>query len=213
MKKIFALFTFATFLLSVLVACGGSGETTETTTAPTRKKRADVPAWFLMPPQTEDAIYSVGYAKKQNMQLALTTAANRARDELSRVLGVKVSNMVKDFMEEGTVGSDSEKTGQTIEFSSSVSKSITSNSMSLTQISQQELYELDNGYFEGFVLIKLAITDMSSKIDEVMKNNAAAFAKLAANKSFDELDKELKSLKGTDPALKPAEGNPEETEE
>jgi len=52
---------------------------------------------------------------------------------------------------------------------------------------------LDNGYFEGFVLIKLAITDMSSKIDEVMKNNAAAFAKLAANKSFDELNAELKA--------------------
>ena len=59
----------------------------------------------MVPPKSADAIYAVGYAKKSKMQLAMTIARTRATDELSRVLGSKVTNMTKDFIEEGTTGS------------------------------------------------------------------------------------------------------------
>ncbi len=198
------------FVVLLMLNCGegSSGETKKDEKGSTsRKKRADVPSWFLTPPYAEDALYAVGYAKKDNLQLALNVAANRARDELSRVLGVKVANMVKDFIEEGSVGGGEDKVGQVTEFSQTVSKSITENTLNMTRIDQQELYELEDGSYEAFVLIKLSLADLSSKVDEIMKNNAAAYAKLQANKAFDDLNKELKNLKGTDPDVRAKEGS------
>ena len=55
--------------------------------------------------------------KKENLQLAVDTCKNRARDEISRVIGVKVSNMIKDFVEEAGVSGNSVAT----ELTSSVS--------------------------------------------------------------------------------------------
>lgn len=205
-QKLLLKLVISIWVMLLAFNCGGSGEKKEDKGS-SRKKRADVPSWFLAPPYAEDALYAVGYSKKANLQLALTTAANRARDELSRVLGVKVANMVKDFIEEGTVGSDKEKVGQVTEFSQTVSKSLTENVLNMTRIDQQELYELEDGNYEAFVLIKLSLADLSSKVDEIMKNNAAAYAKLQANKAFEDLNKELKSLKGSDPDLKAKEGS------
>ncbi|OHD13487.1 MAG: hypothetical protein A2086_03390 [Spirochaetes bacterium GWD1_27_9] len=198
--------------LSILlvVGCGSGGDEQESTTTTstasqsgTKKKRSDVPAWFLVPPTAEDAIYTVGYAKKENMQLAMDTAKNRARDEISRVIGVKVSNMIKDFLEQGGVG----ETQQSIEFTQSVSKSVSQNFISGSKLEQQELYDIEQDgklvAHEAFVLMKVSLKDMSSKIDDLMKNNAAAYAKLQANKAFDDLSKELKSLNGNDSDLKP----------
>ena len=204
MKKFLSLFLVLPIIAAMIISCG-SGEKEEETKKST-KKRADVPTWFMSPPSTEDALYAVGYAKKAKMQLALTTARNRASDELSRTLGLRVTNMVKDFIEEGTVGSGNEETGQTVEFTQSVSKSLTDNAIALSKIDQQEIYEFDDGSYEAFCLIKLSLADMTSKIDEVLKNNAAAFAKLQANKGFDELKESLKELRGSDPNLQPSEG-------
>jgi len=201
-KKLSVFVTFA-ILFGLLASCGGSGDTKENNKS--KKKRADVPSWFLAPPTAEDAIYAVGYAKKENLQLAVDTAKNRARDEISRVIGVKVSNMIKDFLEEAGVSGNSVAT----EFTSSVSKSVSSNFLSGSKLDQQDLYELDNDgdgntdAYEAFALMKVSLKDMSSKIDEVMKNNAAAYAKLQANKAFDDLAKELKDLNGNDASLKP----------
>ena len=199
--SILAIFTV---IFGLLAACGGDGDTKEETTK-SKKKKADVPVWFMAPPTAEDAIYAVGYAKKENMQLAMDTAKNRARDEISRVIGVKVSNMIKDFLEEAGVSGNSVST----EYTSSVSKSVSSNFLSGSKLEQQDLYEIDSdddgnpNAYEAFALMKVSLKDMSSKIDEVMKNNAAAYAKLQANKGFDDLAKELKEINGGSEDLKP----------
>jgi len=208
LSKLVTKLFLAIFVIALFINCGGNGETKENETkSSSKKKRVDAPSWFLAPPYAEDALYAVGYAKKDNLQLALNVATNRARDELSRVIRVKVANMIKDFIEEGSVGSGKDKMGQVTEFSQSVSKSITENTLNMTRIDQQEIYELEDGSFEAFVLVKLSLADLSSKVDEIMKNNAAAYAKLQANKAFEDLNKELKSLKGTDPDLRAKEGS------
>ena len=157
-------------------------------------------------------LISCGVSLSLAMFLAMDTAKNRARDEISRVIGVKVSNMIKDFLEEAGVSGESVAT----EFTSSVSKSVSSNFLSGSKLEQQDLYEIDTdedgnpNAYEAFALMKVSLKDMSSKIDEVMKNNAAAYAKLQANKAFDDLAKELKEINGTDESLKPVVPTTEE---
>lgn len=211
------------FLLLLMIAslfafagCGSDGderedekEEKEESNKSNRRKRMDVPSWFMDPPSAEDALYAVGYAKKNNLQMANTTSANRARDELSRQIGVKVTNMVKDFLEEAGTSDQSE----TIEFSQSVSKSITENFIAGSKVKEREVYEFEDGSIEVFTLVTVSLTDMGARIDEIMKDKAQAYARLQANKGFDELKKELKELNGEDPDLKPREGDPTETDE
>jgi hypothetical protein len=204
MKKILTMLMAVVALTAMVVSCGG-GDKQES--GKSGRKRMDLPTWYAVPPTSPDALYAVGYAKKAKLQLAQTIAASRARDELSRVLGTKVTNMTKDFIEEGTTGTGADEIGDATEFSQSVSKQLTDNMLSGSTIDQQEFYELDDGNFEVFVLIKLGLSDFGAKVDQVMKANAAAFAKLQATKALDELSAEIATLRGDNKDVKAKGGS------
>ena len=127
------------------------------------------------------------------MQLSMDIATSSARDEVARVVGVKVSNMVKNFMEQAGVNEESQYT----EFSSTVSKQIADNTISGSQ--RDKMY-IDNTTTPHtvYVLVKLNLADMSGSIDALMKKQAAAYAQLRANKGFEDLANELKSMRGDD---------------
>ena len=205
MKKILTMLMAVLALTAMVVSCGG-GDAQESGKSSGRK-RMDLPSWYAVPPTSPDAIYAVGYAKKAKLQLAQTIAASRARDELSRVLGTKVTNMTKDFIEEGTTGTGKDEIGDATEFSQSVSKQLTDNMLSGSQIDQQEFYELEDGNFEVFVLVRLGLADFGAKVDAVMKANAAAFAKLQATKALDDLSAEIASLRGDNKDVKAKGGS------
>lgn len=200
MLRILKIFP-AMLIFSLFFNCGGSKAETRRTEV---KKKADVPAWYLVPPNDDTAIYAVAMAKKSSLQLAMDTAKSRGRDELSRVVSVKVSTMIKDFLQEAGSVDASIAT----EFSSSVSKSVASNVLSGSSLQQQEIYEIDadgdgnTDSYEVYACMKIGLTDLSGKINDAMKQNAAAYAKLQANKSFEELEEELRAMKGTDPDLR-----------
>ncbi len=204
MKKILTMLMAVVALTAMVVSCGG-GDKQES--GKSGRKRMDLPTWYAVPPTSPDALYAVGYAKKAKLQLAQTIAASRARDELSRVLGTKVTNMTKDFIEEGTTGTGADEIGDATEFSQSVSKQLTDNMLSGSTIDQQEFYELEDGNYEVFVLIKLGLSDFGAKVDAVMKANAAAFAKLQATKALDELSAEIASLRGDNKDVKAKGGS------
>ena len=46
----------------ILMGCAGTNLSCSTDESPMR----DVPSWFLIVPEAEDAIYGIGSAKKQN---------------------------------------------------------------------------------------------------------------------------------------------------
>lgn len=151
------------------------------------------PDWFLNPPKSADAIYSIGIASKQTTQMSLDIATSSARDEIARVVNVKVSNMIKNFMEQSGVNNESQYT----EFSQTVSKQLADNTLSG---SQRDKIFIDKATSPNtvYVLVKLNLADMSGAIDEMVKKQAAAYAQLRANKGFDDLAKELKELRGDD---------------
>ncbi|MCG8573060.1 MAG: LPP20 family lipoprotein [Spirochaetes bacterium] len=212
MKNILFLLLIAGLL--TFTGCGSSDDVKEDDenkeeTSSSDRKKLDLPYWFVAPPHAEDALYAVGYAKKKSMQLAMESAEIRAQVRLSRQIEVKVANMVKDFLEESGTAEQSEA----IEFSNSVSKSVSENFLSGVRTKEREFYETEEGYIEVFVLVEVSLADMGSRIDQIMKDKAQAYARLRANIAFEELKEELKRLNGDDTDLRAEEGDPTEPDE
>ncbi len=60
---------------------------------------SSVPKWYLNPPMSEDVFYGVGDANRPQKALSKKVATARARDEVANAVEVKVSTMLKDFMQ------------------------------------------------------------------------------------------------------------------
>jgi hypothetical protein len=168
-------------LIALVASCGGD--------VVENNSGSNYPEWFLNQPTAEDAIYAVGVAKKQNPQLARDTAAARARSEVARVIKVKVSTMTKDFLEEAGV----DDVTQSTEFTQVVTKQLSDNVISGSKIEKVHVDDTtDPDTF--YCLVKLSLADMGGAIDEIVRANSAAYAKLQANRAFDDLASELKDL-------------------
>lgn len=57
---------------------------------PFYSKEKNYPQWLVTPPASEQLIYATGIAANKTKQIAITTAANLARSELSRVIAVRI---------------------------------------------------------------------------------------------------------------------------
>ena len=134
----------ASILLTALIVlmvsgCGSSNPPVRSgsTEAPAKQdySTSGYPDFFLNPPTAEDAFYGVGTAKKQNPSLAKKTATARARDEIAQAVNVKVSTMLKDFMQESGVGENA----QALEFTESVSKQVASQALAGSTILKTEV--------------------------------------------------------------------------
>lgn len=195
MKRIMMILVAAVSALA-LCSCGSSAQPKGS------KKRMDLPVWFTMPPQEENALYAAHSATKASMALALDVAKNRARNELSNNVSRTVTNHIKDHLGEAAAANE----GIATELSASISKSLTANTLSGSTIVQQEIYELDKDgdgnadAYEVYVLAKLG--DIKNKISQVMKENKAAFAELQAEKDFAELEAELAKINWNAPEFK-----------
>ena len=197
MKRIMMILVAAVSALA-LCSCGSSAQTK----GKSSKKKMDVPVWFNVLPQEENALFAAHSATKSSMALALDVAKNRARTELASVVERKVTNLIKDHMKETGEIESSVAT----ELSADVSKSLTATNLSGSTIMEQEIYELDNDgdgntdAYEVYVLAKLG--DIKNKINKVMNENKAAFAEMQADEDFAELEAELAKINWNSPEFK-----------
>jgi hypothetical protein len=168
--------------LTMLVTCQSTGSA--------RGQDSGYPSWFLNPPEKDGYLYAVGVAQKQNPQLAREASSARARNEIARVLEVRVATMTKDFLEEAGVG----ETSQATEFTQSVSKQISDQTISGSKVKENYIDDTtDPDTF--YTLIELNLADLSGYMDDMVSVNNAAYAKLDANMSLEDLVDELKSIK------------------
>jgi len=149
-------------------------------------RMGDVPSWFLMPPTAEDAIYGVGSAKKQNPSLARKAATARARDEIAQSVNVKVTNMLKDFMQESGVGENA----QALEFTESVSKQVAS--VSLQGSSIKEAYVGKDGTF--YVMVEYPLNSLRQASLNEAKKQEALYNEFKATQGFNELEEAIRDL-------------------
>lgn len=197
MKRIMIILVAVVSALA-LCSCGSSAQPK----GKSSKKKMDVPVWFNVLPQEENALFAAHSATKSSMALALDIAKNRARNELASVVERKVANLIKDRLGDAAVGNED----ITTELSKSVSKSLTATNLSGSTIMEQEIYELDNDgdgntdAYEVYVLAKLG--DIKNKINKVMNENKAAFVEMQAEKDFAELEEELAKINWNSPEFK-----------
>lgn len=166
-----------------LTGCGStsprSGSTEEST-------MSDAPEWFLKMPASADILYGVGNAKKQNPALARKTATARARDEVSQAVEVKVSNLMKDFMEESGIGDNA----QALELSKSVSKQVAAVTLQGSTVRESHIGKDGTMY----ILVEYSLSAARHAALEEAKNREAEFNKLEAQKGFDELEEALRNM-------------------
>ena len=166
-----------------MAGCGTAGHRSGSTEA---SAMGDAPKWFLKMPESADILYGVGSAKKQNPSLARKTATARARDEIGQAVEVKVTNLMKDFMQESGIGENAQAT----EFSQSVSKQVTATSLQGSTI--KEAYMGKDGTM--YILVEYSLDSARQAALAEAKKKEADFHKLEAQKGFDELEEVLRNM-------------------
>ncbi len=152
------------------------------------KEFANAPKWVSdLSGEKEPA--AVGSAKIGNvgMQFARTEALANGRDELARMMSVKVSNMVKNFSQVTGIGN-----AQSAEkVSSQVSKQITSEVLSGSR--QKEMWVSPSGEVYMLVVIDASLVKQVVKdgIESSYKNDTALWQQFQAKNAHEELDKEV----------------------
>ena len=179
MKKQYLI--YAILVLTLFAGCAGpgSGSTEE-------RGSSDMPDWFLVPPTAEDALYGIGQAKKQNPSLARQTATARARTEISQAVNVKVSSMLKDFMQESGVGDNA----QALEFSESVTKQVTANALQGSVV--KEAYVAKDGTM--FIMVEYPLASLRQDALSSAKKEEALYNEFKAQQGFDALEQEIGKL-------------------
>jgi hypothetical protein len=161
-----------TIAMMLFVGCAGSKST--------------LPGFFLNPPTSADYLYGVGNAQKVNLSLARQTATARARDEIARAVSVKVSNMIKDFLQQSGVG----ESAQSLEFTESVSKQVANTSLSGATV--KEVAQGDDGMI--YVLVEYPLSSVRQSALAEVKKREAQYTEFKARQSFEDLEKEIAKL-------------------
>ena len=177
MKKITAI----TFIGLFLIGCAGSSPDE------IRIDRGDVPEW-ARGKTAEDAYYGVGMAKKKTPSLSKRTAANRARTEISEIVKVSIASMFKDFMQESGIG----ETAQALEFTESVTKLVTSNTLQGSV--PEDTYFAKDGTV--WVLVSYSLDGVRENSLTAAKSAAreeALYNEFKASQAFKELDTSVPS--------------------
>jgi len=159
-------------MILFLISCAGS--------------KSNLPGFFMNPPTSPDYLYGVGNAQKANLSLARQTATARARDEVARAVSVKVSNMIKDFLQQSGVG----ESAQALEFTESVSKQVANTSLSGATI--KEMAQGDDGMI--YVLVEYPLSAVRQTALAEAKKREAQYTEFKARQSFEDLEKEIAKL-------------------
>ena len=176
---------FSFLLISLIaISCAGPGATNSGSTEERESK--DIPDWFLNPPTAEGYLYGVGEAKKQNPTLATKTATSRARAEISEIVRVKVSSMLKDFMQESGAGGNA----SALEFSEAVTKQVSDNTLIGSSI--KESYVAEDGAI--YILVEYPMNNIKDDVLGAAKGKEALYNEFKANQSFEALEEAIKKI-------------------
>jgi len=172
--------------VSFLVSCGKKEVKTGLEGDPCLR---GAPAWVLNPEAGGSKVASVGSARlgKAGLQFARTEALSNARDELARMIEIRVKNMVKNFMQVTGVGD-----AETVDRVS-------------VQVSKQVAYQTIRGSKqvalwrspcnELFVLVsvdpKMVKDFIKAQVETSLRNEQALWQLYQAKKAYQELDKEI----------------------
>ncbi|NPA42093.1 MAG: hypothetical protein GXO18_07475 [Aquificae bacterium] len=177
----------------LMTSCGGKKEVKTGFEGDPCLKGA--PKWVLNPQASGVKVSAVGSARigKAGLQFARTEALSNARDELARMIEIRVKNMVKNFMQVTGIGDNETVDRVSVQVSKQVAYQTIRGSRQLTLWKSpcNELFVLvgvDPDMVKRFI---------KSQVETSLKNEQALWQLYQAKKAYEELDREIeKEFKG-----------------
>lgn len=152
------------------------------------KELADAPKWVL-DPSLQDDIAAVGSARigQAGLQFARNEAKANARDELARILGTKVKNLINNFTEVTGIG-DAETVDKV---SSQVTKQVADQMVSGSRQTNMWISPSKNIYVLVSMDADSAAEAVKKAAQSSYKNDNALWQKFQAQNANKKLDAEI----------------------
>ncbi|MBR4531326.1 LPP20 family lipoprotein [bacterium] len=186
------IFIVSVIFLMVLTACGSADKKGSANVA--KNEFDGAPDWVLGSSSTAQQICGVGSAAgSRNVSMMRTTAMQRGRTEISRMLEIKVQAMLKDYQATTTGGEDFGKAANDEQHIVDVAKLITDTTLSGTE--QKKTWNSDSGTY--YVLMCADIEKFKDSVNNMSQLSESVRKAVTerADKVFDELSKEIEAQK------------------
>ncbi len=183
MKKLLIL-SLAFFAM----ACGGKQ------TVDLGESKVDVPAWFMNPPTSDDAIYGTARQESRDMQIAIDKAKNIATTDIAKKMEVRVQAMVKQYAEEvGELAEDASLR----QYFEQVSKLVVDETLAGVELDKNELLTKEKegkSIYISYVLMRMNFDTANKILLGKIKNQEELYTKFQSSKAFKELEAEVEKL-------------------
>ncbi len=193
MKKTFLLALVIVVLAFAFAGCTGKGQTI--TASKVNKCVKDAPAWVLLA-GAEGGLSAVGSAQIGNagINFARTEALANGRDEIARILELKVNNMLKNFTQTTGVGDS-----QTVDkVTSNVSRQLANQTITGSRAKEAWISPECNEIFVLVVADAPSLEEeIKSQITSSYRNEQALWQQIQAQNALKEMDKEIDKVMKT----------------
>jgi len=182
MKDRLSLFIVPVFLTSLLIiGCAGAGKVKE-------------PDWIWKLPPRGDVIQAVGWSPPtQNPVLCRDIAADSARKELSRILSVRVQNLIKTWAQEHQDYFTED--GSSINYYESVGRNITNATLVGSQIEEFWQHPGTGVMYARASISRIeAVQKLIEQANEIARRKKTLFVEGKVDDAMKELDEALKKM-------------------
>ncbi len=184
------------FVIALMMSACGSADKKENTPKNAMASEFDgAPKWVMMggSGNSQEICGAGSLGGTRNPSMARTGAVSRARDELARMLGVKVMNMVKTYEATTTGGEEYGRAANDEQHAENVSKQIVNTTLSGTE--QRDSWISNNGQF--WALVCMDVQKFSNAVNSMgqLSEGIRKAVVERAEKAFDELAQEIEAQK------------------
>jgi hypothetical protein len=155
---------------------------------PTTVPKFDAPSWYTDPKRDDDHLIGVATATSRDLQTAVDKAKQDGRVEIARQLDVRVAGLSKRFVQETGLNEDAELLGMFTQ----VSKTVVSDSLNGTRVSNQEL-DREGGVYRAYVEMEMPIGEANARFLEKLRSQERLHTRLRSSEAFEELDREVQA--------------------
>ncbi len=173
--KIPTLFAITFLITSLVAGCGGADEAID-----------EMPGWMTEKPQVENHLIGTGTAVSGGMQMSMSKAETRARNDIASTVEVRVQSLTKDFQEEVSGEMRSQFT--------QAQKQVVSQVISGSSTRETEVVEQDDKY-RAYVMMEMPIGKASKELISKIKSNEELYTQFRASEAFEQLQEEVEKYK------------------
>lgn len=144
-----------------------------------------IPGWWNKIPEDPNYIFAHTTQASKDLQMAINKAAQEGRVQVAQQLQTKVSGVMKLFMEDTGVGTDSE----ILAHSENITKSVVSESLVGSKINKQDLRQEETLY-RAYVEMIMPIGEANLSLRNNLKKDQLLYQKFRASQAYQDLEKE-----------------------